>query len=396
MLVLLLWPAAPAARAEAPPFSLVSKHVAAMLLLDPETGRVVDANDAAVAFYGYPRPKLLGLSTADINALDPAEVAAERQRALAEHRSYFVFPHRLADGSVRTVEVYSSPVTAPDGRRLLLSIIHDMTGRTVLPEDQAVYQARLAALAEDRARQLARARTGVIGAAAGVLALALIAAAAGLYALAVKRREREAAAALEERVELFRELQHRVKNSLTLVRAFVSIEAGKAQGGEAATILEALGGRIDTLATLYRLLHEGSLSGAIELGAYFSGIVDLVMDSCASACSNTPVETDFAPVMVDATRAQALGLALNELLTNACKHGAKGGAEGWVRVSLAAAVDGYELSVANGGEGLPAGFDPEATTGFGLVMARDLARQLGGRLQFRREPATCFAIYFPR
>jgi PAS domain S-box-containing protein len=61
-------------------------------------------------------------------------VSAERQRALAEERNYFVFPHRLGGGEIRWVEVYSTSV-AVLGRSLLFSIIHDVTDRRRYEEE---------------------------------------------------------------------------------------------------------------------------------------------------------------------------------------------------------------------------------------------------------------------
>jgi diguanylate cyclase (GGDEF)-like protein/PAS domain S-box-containing protein len=68
------------------------------------------------------------MNIAEINMFPPDQVQLERQRALHEERNYFIFPHRLADGSVRTVEVHSSPIVIED-KTLLFSIIHDITER---------------------------------------------------------------------------------------------------------------------------------------------------------------------------------------------------------------------------------------------------------------------------
>jgi two-component system CheB/CheR fusion protein len=108
--------------------ALFEGHGAVMLLIEPETGAIVDANEAAARFYGQSRGDLRKQTIQDINLLPPEEVAAERRRAAAEERSYFVFPHRLAGGETRDVEVYSSPVEV-QGRPLLFSVIHDVTER---------------------------------------------------------------------------------------------------------------------------------------------------------------------------------------------------------------------------------------------------------------------------
>ena len=144
-------PSAPAEQLLSGPFR---QHNAIMLLIDPESGRIVDANEAASRFYGHSTASLKQLSIQDINALEADEIARERQLAQAEQRNYFIFPHRLADGSIRTVEVYSAPVDVAGRRPLLLSIIHDISGK-YLPETELLdYQDRLEALVEERTRQL--------------------------------------------------------------------------------------------------------------------------------------------------------------------------------------------------------------------------------------------------
>jgi PAS domain S-box-containing protein len=81
-----------------------------------------------VTFYGYPRDTLLGMKIFDINQLLPNEVRRKMTAAGQQRHTYFVFPHRLANGEVRQVEVYSSPIEI-EGRQVLLSIIHDITER---------------------------------------------------------------------------------------------------------------------------------------------------------------------------------------------------------------------------------------------------------------------------
>ncbi len=108
--------------------SLFADNHSVMLLIDPETGGVVDANSAACAFYGYGREELLGLKITDINILPPEKVRAEMARARDEERHHFYFQHKLANGAIRDVEVYSGPIQLK-GRKYLYSIIHDISER---------------------------------------------------------------------------------------------------------------------------------------------------------------------------------------------------------------------------------------------------------------------------
>lgn len=99
---------------------------AVKLLIDPQSGAIVDANYAATVFYGYPRDTLLQMQISDINTLPSEQVHIEMERAHTEQRSYFLFQHRLASGTICDVEVYSHPLDI-GGRTLLFSIIHDVT-----------------------------------------------------------------------------------------------------------------------------------------------------------------------------------------------------------------------------------------------------------------------------
>ncbi len=104
------------------------KNKSVMLLIEPATGAIIEANLAAASYYGYAQQHLVDMNISDINTLSPEEVALERQHALHDERNYFNFCHRLASGEIRDVEVYSTPVDA-SGRPLLFSVIHDVTQR---------------------------------------------------------------------------------------------------------------------------------------------------------------------------------------------------------------------------------------------------------------------------
>jgi PAS domain S-box-containing protein len=115
--------------------SLFKKNLAAMLMVDPETAAIIDANLGACVFYGYPYEKILKLKMTDIDILTPEEIKAEIQRALSEQKNhcYCQRRHRLANGQVRDVEIYSGPLFMR-GRQLLYSIIHDITERKLAEE----------------------------------------------------------------------------------------------------------------------------------------------------------------------------------------------------------------------------------------------------------------------
>ena len=107
---------------------IFEQHNAVMLLIEPDSGAIIDANNAAVHYYGYSLKEFQGMTVHDINALPPDEVDSERSMAAAEKRNYFIFPHTLASGETRTVEVYSSLIRINESR-VLFSVVHDISER---------------------------------------------------------------------------------------------------------------------------------------------------------------------------------------------------------------------------------------------------------------------------
>lgn len=117
------------------------RHGSIMLLIDTESGQIVNANEAAAAFYGYSVEELQSMSIQRIHLYSPDDVARERRAAANEERNYFVFPHRLANGEIRTVEVHSYPVD--EEQALLFSVITDITAREAAEQELLETNARL-------------------------------------------------------------------------------------------------------------------------------------------------------------------------------------------------------------------------------------------------------------
>lgn len=99
---------------------------AVMLIVNPKSGLIIDANPAASLFYGYKREVLRQMKVNQINTLSAEEILAEMQKAKGQQDYFFNFKHRLASGEVRDVEVYSGPVRF-NNNNFLYSIIHDVT-----------------------------------------------------------------------------------------------------------------------------------------------------------------------------------------------------------------------------------------------------------------------------
>lgn len=109
------------------------------LLIDPREGWIVDANPAAVAFYGWSVEELRTMRIWDINTMPRADVVARLEETRSGKRLHFTFQHRTASGLLKDVEVFTGPLG--DGNRdLIFSIIHDVTERRQLQARMAQAQ----------------------------------------------------------------------------------------------------------------------------------------------------------------------------------------------------------------------------------------------------------------
>jgi PAS domain S-box-containing protein len=111
--------------------TLFNNNVSVMMLIDPKTSAIIDANPSACSYYGYSKEAITRMKISDINTLSKEELEHEIVGAASEHRNYFNFRHRLANGLINDVEVYSGPIKVR-GRKLLCSIVHDISKRKAL------------------------------------------------------------------------------------------------------------------------------------------------------------------------------------------------------------------------------------------------------------------------
>jgi diguanylate cyclase (GGDEF)-like protein/PAS domain S-box-containing protein len=112
---------------------MFERHNAIMLLTDPESDLIVDANPAAAYFYGYPLESLRGMELSRINTHSEVEINNGIQSKTTQQQHHFILEQHLANNDTRVVEVYSSPVYF-ENKKLLFSIIHDITERRLVEE----------------------------------------------------------------------------------------------------------------------------------------------------------------------------------------------------------------------------------------------------------------------
>ncbi len=110
---------------------IFEKNHAVMFILDPDSGAIIDANPAAVSFYGYSKDSLIKMKLSDINTLAHEELRDKLQKAKEGNVHYYDFKHRMASGEIRDVEIYTGPVQF-GSNRYLFSILHDVTDKKIV------------------------------------------------------------------------------------------------------------------------------------------------------------------------------------------------------------------------------------------------------------------------
>ncbi len=131
---------------------LFEESMAIKLIVDPQTKQIIDANTAALKFYGYTKEEIKRLKSYDIN-IDLYRKSEVFDQILNKDKNYFIFKHKLASGEIRDVEVYSSCVEIDD-KKLIYSIIRDVTEDLKIKKDyeekQKLFyqQAKMASMGE--------------------------------------------------------------------------------------------------------------------------------------------------------------------------------------------------------------------------------------------------------
>lgn len=101
---------------------------AAIFQIHTNTGKIINANNAAKRFYQYNGDEFLDKTIFDINILSKEELKGKMELAIKEELNSFTSKHKIASGELRDVEIYASPIKIKD-EVILFTIVHDITQR---------------------------------------------------------------------------------------------------------------------------------------------------------------------------------------------------------------------------------------------------------------------------
>ena len=226
--------------------------------------------------------------------------------------------------------------------------------------------------------------------------LSFLQGAANILGMAIERErhERSLKAALGRHQFLLKEMNHRVKNSLSIVAGMLRLQAREIDDENFTAHFEEASHRIAAIAKAHDQLYRHAEVEQMDVGRYVEAVCK-DLDASIGQCEIL-VEAEHG-IEISTDRAISSALIVNELITNGVKYGYRDRAVGRIWVSVARTdAQAFSISVRDGGEGLPPGFEPGKAKGLGMRIVNALAEQIKGELTFRQhDPGTEFTVTAP-
>ncbi|HOX13227.1 MAG TPA: GAF domain-containing protein [Spirochaetia bacterium] len=211
----------------------------------------------------------------------------------------------------------------------------------------------------------------------------------------VRRRRAEDALErqLREKETLLREVHHRIKNNLASIGGVLRLQLDSVPDDASRTAILDAAARVESMRVVYdKLLVSGDYR-EVSVREYLEGLLAAILDLFPDT-GRIRIEPDIQEFELGTRTVFPLGTIVNELITNSMKHAFPGRDRGSLGIRVAREGNEIVLEVKDDGRGLPEGFDPESSTGFGLQLVRMLAEQLNGSFSIRGGEGTTGVVRF--
>ena len=189
--------------------------------------------------------------------------------------------------------------------------------------------------------------------------------------------------ALHEREMFLGEMDHRVKNNFASIAAVLRLQGARSDDENVRAALDAALGRVESYATAHQFLYQDyNSAGLLQMQSYLTSLCAALSETVSNTAA-IEITCDIAPATLPRDRAIAVGLLVNELVTNSAKHAFADRQKGRIAVSFHATDSGYRLIISDDGRGITA---PPRPGSLGLKLVEGLARQALAELETRTGP----------
>ena len=194
-------------------------------------------------------------------------------------------------------------------------------------------------------------------------------------------------AEIEERVAeketLLKEVHHRVKNNLQSVSSLLSLQTKNLRNTEIQSVIKSSKNRIMAMAMVHEMLYERENLSNIEFGPYVKELTQYLSKSVNASKRKIIFDINIPKIVLAIDTAIALGLIINEIVTNSLKYGFDKNEVGHIDIVLtpSSKADVYSLVIGDDGKGFGAKAQEDANRSLGLKLIHNLARQLKGSVE---------------
>jgi two-component system, sensor histidine kinase PdtaS len=210
-----------------------------------------------------------------------------------------------------------------------------------------------------------------------------------------KQSEQRIHAALQEKELLLEEVHHRVKNNLQVIHSLLDLQVLKIKDPDLVGMLRDSQNRIRSMSMIHQTLYQSHDFAKVDFQQFLGELLPKLMESYGTVAGHVVIEVEANQVRLPINEAIPCGLIVNELVSNALKHGFPDQRRGGVRVDLKHDAQGeVVLSISNDGAPIPEELNLERSGTLGLQLVQLLTRQMRGKLEVQRSNPTRFTLRF--
>lgn len=235
-----------------------------------------------------------------------------------------------------------------------------------------------------------------------LISLFIVAILAAIFYVRIRSRKKEIETMVveletnvKEKTALIQEVNHRVKNNLQMITAFVDMQA-RSEGAETKNFSESIRKRIRAVSLVHEMIVEEDRLSGMPLEEYVRELAE-ELESLYQEDGLLQCHIDFDPVVFDLSTTMYLGVLLNELLSNSMKHAGKEGEDLNIWMTLRKHENDFTLSYKDSGDGIPDEIQEKkrASKSIGLSLIRSMVAQLEGTLTYTKDVGSHYTLEFP-
>ena len=319
--------------------NLVESIEEGMIITDKEMNFVF-ANKAAARLYGYSIEELMNMNVMDVILPEESDVIIEQNKIRSEGKSsHYENWNIRKDGTKILLKVSASPMLKEGEFAGTISLFSDITE--------------------------------------------------------IKAAEEKIKASLKEKDVMLQEIYHRVKNNMQVISSMLKLQSSHINKDNALEIFVNTQNRVKSMSLIHEKLYRSENLSHVDFNGYLKSLMKQLFISYTPLARNLAYHIDCSNVFLNIGTAIPCGLIVNEIVTNSIKHAFPDAKEGNIFISMHKNEAGtYSLVLSNDGINLPADYDLENSTSFGLQLVEILRHQLKADFNMNGDNGAKFTFTF--